>query len=252
MADSISEHQRSKLLELYNWYDLDHSGLIDSAEELKQLACNTMCKMSPESVADPDLVIRFVDKYREEAEAHGGIDFERFVSIVVPALHIPARTPEELDLDQANHEIMALCNSKSDVVVVEHANPELEDKVFKYMVLINIHDLDVRNRHWDEIEPEIDRLARGQRPLTLLFSDPDGQNVTSHTFVGDGPLRLRWADRLKLINDEIHSLNTKLIAATKGSPLKSRIRADLKVLEDAVQYANNRAREQRSPRHPRQ
>merc|ERR1711998_17704 len=94
--DRISDAQRQKLLELYQWYDLDRSGRIDSAEELKQLACNVMCKMSPEEVADPELVIRFVEKYANEAEAEGGIDFERFVSIAVPGLYIPERSPEEI------------------------------------------------------------------------------------------------------------------------------------------------------------
>merc|ERR1712166_396034 len=151
----ISEHQRAKLQELYNWYDLDNSGFIDSSEELKQLACNTMCKMSPQNIADPDLVIQFVDRYAIEAESHGGITFSRFVSIVVPALHIPERTHEELELDQANYEIMALCNSASDVVIMEHANPELDGKLRKFMVLINIHGKDIRGLTWEQTEEEI-------------------------------------------------------------------------------------------------
>lgn len=249
-SSTISEHQRAKLQELYNWYDLDNSGFIDSAEELKQLACNTMCKMSPENIADPDLVLRFVERYAEEAESHGGIDFERFVSIVVPALHIPERTVEELEIDQANYEIMALCNSKSDVVIMEHANPELEDKVHKFMVLINIHNQDVRGMSWDEVEEQIMTLARHQRPLTMVFTDADGHNAVSHTFVEAGSLRLRWADRLKIMNDEIQELNDKMLSSPRSSPLKSRLKDDLEALNRAVDAVHKKRQQRRAEQRP--
>eukprot|EP00656_Telonema_subtile_P024939 TRINITY_DN2708_c0_g1_i1.p1 TRINITY_DN2708_c0_g1~~TRINITY_DN2708_c0_g1_i1.p1 ORF type:complete len:270 (+),score=94.95 TRINITY_DN2708_c0_g1_i1:150-959(+) len=244
----ISEHQRGKLQELYNWYDLDNSGFIDSAEELKQLACNTMCKMSPENIADPDLVLRFVERHADEAESHGGIDFERFVSIVVPALHIPERTQEELEIDQANYEIMALCTARSDIVIMEHANPELEGKVHKFMVLINIHNKDVRGLPWDECEQEIMTLAKHQRPLTMVFTDADGHNAVSHTFVEEGSLRMRWADRLKIMNDEIQLLNDKMLSSPRASPIKTRLKDDLEALNAAVDAVHKKAQHRRADR----
>ena len=238
MSASLSAAQRDKLQELYQWYDLDHSGYIDSEEELKQLACNVMCKMSPEDIADPELVVEFVAKYSDEAESDGGIDFERFVHIAVPGLYIPEKSVEELDLESVSYEIMSLAQATSDVVIVEHKNPELEGKVNKYMIITTVNNQDIRGKRWDEVHEDILQLAKNQRPLTIVFADSDGRNAIKHTFVDQKPLMIRWADRLKILNDEVTLLEEQLCDSPRSNPMKRRLRADLDSLNESVNAAH--------------
>ena len=61
--------------------------------------------------------------------ASGGIEFDTFIRVAAPALCIPAKSAAELQLDGMSDAILSLANANTDVVVMEHDNPELEGKV---------------------------------------------------------------------------------------------------------------------------
>ena len=98
---------------------------------------------------------------------------------------------------------MSLAQAVSDVVVMEHKNPELEGKVHQYMIIITINNQDLRGKRWDDVHADISRLAKSQRPLTVFFADADGKNAVQHRFVDKRPLMIRWADRLQILNDKL-------------------------------------------------
>jgi len=144
-------------------------------------------------------------------------------------------------LSRVSRFILFLAKADSDVVVVEHNNPALEGKIEKFMLILGVNQLDLRNKSWEQVNGEIRELAKSHRPLTLTFQEPEefGSEIT-HTFNDDSPLGIRWADRLKLMNDEVNALEKLLMGTSRSkSPTKfdRKIRQSLDTLNAAVNTA---------------
>jgi len=248
----LSELQRDQILKHCHYFDLEQTGRIDSELLLRQLACYIMVEMCPDDQSDPALVHRLADRW-DELQVDGGIEFDKFISVAVPALCIPAKSAAESQLDDISGAILALANAKTDVVVMEHDNPELEGKIHKLMLIVRVNDLECENKRWEVVNSEIRELAKTVRPLTIVFADVRTGAEVQHTFRQQMPLRIRWADRLKVLNDEVATFQADLLGDKSKSPINKKRRKDLRTLSTAIDKAHADRAHQRanSPSAPR-